>query len=149
MKKIFLALAAFLVCGVCLAGAWGPGSFENDDALDWVQQCIESKGAGVIASALQIGLKANPLEAPEGSMAVAAAEVVAAAKGKPSKEMPQELREWLARQPKEEIAKLAPLARKALLKIKDAKSSELSQLWSESPKKQWASAISELEARLK
>ena len=81
-------------------------------------------------------------------MAVAAAEVVAASKGRPNKALPKELADWLSRQPKQEIAKLVPEARKALIRVKDSHDSELRQLWNESTNKQWVNAIAELDARL-
>lgn len=148
MKRILLAVFVFLAHGVCLAGAWGPGSFENDDALDWAAQCVASKGAGMIGTTLQTALTSDAIEAPDGAMVVAAAEVVAAAKGKPGKALPQELRDWLDHQPNSEIAKLAPLARKALDRVKQVDVSELRQLWDESGDRHWASLISELEGRL-
>jgi hypothetical protein len=148
MKRFTVLLAALLTCSICLAGAWGPRTFDNDDALDWVHACTESKGNPVIASALEIAMQPGALQSPEGAAAIAAAEVVAAAKGKPSKELPKELSEWLNHQPKQEIAKFAPLARKALARVKDPQISELAQLWKESEDKQWAKTVAELEARL-
>lgn len=148
MKRSAFLLTILLTCTICFAGAWGAGSFDNDDALDWVNMCIESKGSKVVASALNAALHSNSLDAPDGAAAVAAAEVVAAAGGKPGKIFPKELGNWLDRQPKQELAKLAPLARKALIRIKDPRVSELGQLWQESSDKQWDSAIAELEKRL-
>lgn len=149
MKRLIVFVIAFLICGIFLAGAWGPGSFENDDALDWVHLCAESKNSVVVGSALETALQPEGLQAPEGAAAIAAAEVVAAAKGKPSARLPKEVRDWLNHQPKEEIAKYAPLARKALVKVKDPSVSELAQIWKESTGKQWASTVAELETRLK
>jgi hypothetical protein len=88
------------------------------------------------------------LQAPEGAAAIAAAEVVAAAKGKPSKGLPKELSDWLKHQPRQEIAKLASVAREALTRVKNPHVSELGQLWEESADKQWAKTVAELEARL-
>jgi hypothetical protein len=93
-------------------------------------------------------MQPGALQLPEGAAAVAAAEVVAAAKGKPSEGLPNELSDWLGHQPKQEIAKLAPLARKALARVKDPRTSELAQLWNDSEDKQWAKTVTELEARL-
>ena len=62
-------------------GAWGCGSFENDDAVDWVYE-FESSGVAAVASALEhVSSIAEDeyLEAPEASAAIAAAEIVAAA----------------------------------------------------------------------
>jgi hypothetical protein len=88
------------------------------------------------------------MQAPEGAAAVAAAEVVAAAKGKPSKALPKELSDWLNHQPKQGIAKFAPVARAVLTRVKDPHVSELGQLWEESADKQWARTVAELETRL-
>ena len=147
MKRLLLLLGTLLTCSICLAGAWGPGNFDNDDALDWAGQCVASKGASVIAATLQSALQAGAIEAPDGAMAIAAAEVVAAAKGKPGKALPRVLRDWLERQPKADIARLAPIARKALVRVKDPKLSEVAQLWRESGDKQWPD-MAELEVRL-
>ena len=148
MKRLIVLVASLLACGVCLAGAWGPGTFDNDDALDWMHLCTESKGSAVVAATLDTAMQSGVLEAPEGAAVVAAAEVVAAARGKPGSTLPEELRNWLSRQPKQEIAKLAPVAKRVLTKVKDPNRSELGQLWSESPDKQWAKVVAELEARL-
>jgi hypothetical protein len=93
-------------------------------------------------------MQPGALQAPEGAAAVAAAEVVAAAKGNPGKGLPKELSDWLSHQPKQEIAKFAPAARKALTRVQDPQVSELGQLWEESSDKQWARMVAELEARL-
>lgn len=56
-------------------GAWGYLPFENDDALDWLDE-LEAGGADVVRSALT---KADEgyIETPEGSVAVAAADPTA------------------------------------------------------------------------
>jgi hypothetical protein len=148
MHRITTLLIALIFPLSALAGAWGDGSFENDDALDWVGQCTQSTGTKVVSTALTAALKAQYLEAPEGSAAVAAAEVVAAAQGKANPSLPKELRAWLERQPKTELAALSSLARQVLRKIRDPKASELKQLWSEGKSNRWESRIAELEARI-
>lgn len=148
--KIFAALLlALLACGPCCAGAWGAGSFDNDDALDWVRTCTSSKGATSIAATLQDAVGASALEAPEGAMMIAAAEVVAAARGRPSKTLPKEINAWLGRQPRSEIAKLAPLARNALATVRNPQVSELRQLWTGATEKEWLDALTDLDSRLR
>ena len=142
-----LALSVFLPL-VALAGAWGDGSFENDDAADWSSECVASSGTAFVARTLQAAVSADYLEAPGGSAAVAAAEVVAAASGRPEASLPQELREWVSHQPAHELAALRPLAREALQKVLDPKGSELRQLWSEGKGKHWVQRIAALERRL-
>lgn len=148
LKKICLAFALLLASIPVLAGAWGEGSFENDDALDWVAQCIAARDASAVKAALEAPLTSAYIEASDGAIAVAAAEVVAAARGKPAKSLPKDLRAWLDRQPKATIAQLAPLAMRALARIKDPKVSELRQLWSEGKPNAWPRQVADLELRL-
>ena len=148
MKRIATALAAISVSVSALAGAWGDGSFENDDALDWVSQCTQSACVDTISATLNNAIKAKFIEAPEGAAVVAASEVIAAASGKPSPSLPPELSSWLKKQPSAKLVELAPKARQALARVKDPKASELKQLWSEGKKNEWAKRIHELEARL-
>jgi hypothetical protein len=123
------ALAAFIPDAK--AGAWESGSFDNDDALDWAGQCVWSKDSSLISVTLNAALVDGYLEAPECSSAVAAAEVVAASKGKAIKSLPKELAFWLEQQQKAEIAKLSPLATKAVSRILNGPKSELQELLQE------------------
>jgi hypothetical protein len=62
-------------------GAWDHGPFENDDALDFVQD-VGADGAKAVEQALKaVTGTAGYLEAPEASRAIAAAAFVAAAAG--------------------------------------------------------------------
>ena len=133
------------------AGAWDSGSFDNDDALDWVAQCVRSKGAVFISATLKASRADSYLEAPECSAAVAAAEVVAASKGKAMKTLPKELSAWLEQQQQVEIAKLAPLASKSASRILNGPKSELQELWLENKKEfpAWKSHMQDLLERLK
>ncbi len=134
-RRNFLSLAVlFAIVPYAKAGAWESGSFDNDDALDWVSQCVRSNGSTHIFATLNTALTNGYLEAPECSAAVAAAEVVAAANGKASNALPKELSSWLEQQQKTEIAKLAPLARKVASRILHGPKSELQELWQESKK---------------
>ena len=151
-RRDFLTLATLLAfIPNAKAGAWESGSFDNDDALDWAGQCVRSKGASFISATLNVALADGYLEAPECSAAVAAAEVVAASKGKANKALPKELSSWLERQQKAEIAKLAPLAMRAVLRILNGPKSELQELWQENKKEfpVWKSHMHNLIARLK
>lgn len=133
MNLRLIAVSAVAFAGSVLAGAWDTGPFDNDDALDWVWELTDSDDLSVVEDALQSAIDTSDyLEAPMGSMAVAAAEVVAALKGKPRAELPPEVSEWV--KAREYVVKddLAEAARKAVAEVKNAESSELAQLWSES-----------------
>ena len=62
-------------------GAWGVGSFENDDAADWVAGLDEISLADLTGILSQAADDPAYLEGPAASVAVAAGEVVAALNG--------------------------------------------------------------------
>ena len=131
-------------------GAWGVGSFENDDALDLVGE-VEREGVAAISLALKrVSEPSGYIEAPECSQAVAAAEIVAAAQGYPAQGLPESVRKWLKAQAKPPAGDLLQLAERAVGSVLDPKRSELAALWAEtvSGKQSWRGAIAELQSRL-
>ena len=129
-------------------GAWGAGTFENDDAMDWVYE-LEEEGLKSVTAALKAVAGAKPkddVEAPDASSALAAAEVVAAMNGKPAPSLPEEVEAWLKGNKSKPDAALLDLARKAVAR---AKSSELQELWAEGEEpEQWNAGVDDLAARL-
>lgn len=150
-NRRYLLMSLVLALPLCAsAGAWESGSFDNDDAMDWVAMCARSSGASVVGKALEKSLKPAYLEAPEASEAIAAAEVVAAARGKPNPKLPKALGAWLEGQSKEEIARLAPVASRAVDRILTGKGSELQELWKESKSyASWQGHMRDLSGRLR
>ena len=148
MKRLAVALTFALVLTGAHAGAWGDGSFENDDAMDWVGECVQSASPGLVKAAFDRVLGDDVVDAPVASAAIAAAEVVAASQGKPSPALPANLKAWLAGQPREQIATQAALAQRALAKIEDARHSELRQSWSEGKANQWLTKVQALQSRI-
>lgn len=72
-------------------GAWGVGSFENDDAGDWVWELEEAGDGSFLVDTLQPVADAAAdkyVEVGEAACALAAAEVVAAALGQPGDDLP-------------------------------------------------------------
>jgi hypothetical protein len=129
-------------------GAWGAGSFENDDAMDWVVGLAEGSGDAVLRDALTPIATTDDryLEAPECSIAVAAAEAVAAARGHANASLPDEVVGWV-RKKREVTGELVVLARSAVDRI--AAKSELRDLWDESDSAEtWRAAMTDLRARL-
>ncbi len=62
--------------------AWTSGLFDNDDALDFIDDLAEAPDWRTVVQALDYVTKQSGyLEAPEGQIAVAAAAIVAAAVG--------------------------------------------------------------------
>ncbi|MDG3007245.1 DUF4259 domain-containing protein [Paludisphaera mucosa] len=113
-------------------GAWGHGGFENDDAADFVADLLADPTWKPVAEALNTVLDAEDdwLEAPTASVAIAAAEVVAIALGRPAAELPDGLPDWISRREAPE-PKLVEKARLAIERI--LQDSELKDLWEETP----------------
>lgn len=130
-------------------GAWGAGAFENDDALDWLDELEGADDFAPILGAIDtvIALKGEAAEAPEAAMALAAAEVVAALAGRPHPDLPEEIAEWVAGQSGPN-PKLIERARLAAVAVRD--NSELRDLWSEPDAgfDEWKEGIEELIRRL-
>lgn len=129
-------------------GAWGFGSFENDDAADWAADLSEMGEDALIDEAFERVLEADDfIEAPDASCALAAAEVVAALRGKTSPDFPEDLRSWLEGKPSPDDTVLIK-ARQAVAAIK--KDSELRDLYAEADSlEDWQPLVDDLERRLK
>jgi hypothetical protein len=126
-------------------GAWGHEPLENDDAMDFMDDLSEEPKWALVQAAFLPALEDGYLEAPEASVAVAAAAVLAAARS--DAEIGEEIAALLGvlgPAPKD----LLPMALKALAKVGDG--SELDELWSESDDYQpWRAALATLESELK
>jgi hypothetical protein len=126
-------------------GAWGAGNFENDDALDWLA-VLQAEGLPAAGAAIQdvLTLADDYLEAPTCCAALAAAEVIAALRGRPAPRLPDELVEWLARVSGDPGEELTTNARNAVDAIR--RSSELRELWEDD--EEWKQEVDGLHARL-
>ena len=133
-------------------GAWGTGSFENDDALDFLVR-LEG-GSAAIAEALEdvTALDAQDyLEAPEASSAIAAAEIVAAAHDGDASQLSETVQAWLeAHRDSVSTPSLLALAHRAVERV--LARSELKDLWEEgiadAQSEAWASGVRQLIGRL-
>jgi len=129
-------------------GAWDIGSFENDDAMDWVYELEEETGLAFLADALEniIDQKEGYPEATDCARAVCAAEVVAALLGSPDDDLPDEVTEWIDDKP-EPSDVLVEMAISALNVVSGK--SELKDLWFESDDyREWQRSIKNLQYRL-
>ena len=131
-------------------GAWGHGSFENDDAGDWTYALEEEDGSGFLRSTLEevTELPASEyLESTTCSDAIAAAEVVAALLGRPMDELPENVADWVEKHRGRHEPTLAPTAIAALARIRTKY--ELKELWEEGDAAPWLASLADLERRLK
>jgi hypothetical protein len=130
-------------------GAWGPGAFENDAAIDWLAE-IEPNGDALTGPLMRV-LAGDFPEADEASEALAAAELIAALHGRPADGLPEEaagfIEGWDGKPP--------PPVDSALSAIdKILSGSELLELWSEEsddgePSPEFRAALADLKRRLR
>ncbi|QIN77634.1 DUF4259 domain-containing protein [Rubrobacter marinus] len=132
-------------------GAWGPGIFENDDALDWVYGLGQARGPGPVSEALEAVVHDDGgyLDASDCAMALAAAEVVAASAGSPGPGLPEEAAAWVREHGATVESGASALAVRAARAVRDAPGSELRELWEESGEAgEWYAAVDGLVSRL-
>ncbi|WP_158549235.1 DUF4259 domain-containing protein [Lysobacter silvisoli] len=146
--KSLIALLLLAFAASAHAGTWDYGQFDNDQALDTASDWAESGSVDSVRNALTSAHSARYLASPEGVDALVAAEVVAAAMGRPSKKLPADLAAWLRQQPADRLRALAPQAQAAIARVRDAKGSELYELWAEAELERWLAQLDELSSRL-
>ena len=147
-------------------GAWGSGSFENDTAYDWAGDLIRKKGVAgqkfirETLSEMADAEEGEYIDSDDACGALAAAEVVAAAAGRPStaptqefvgtdpvQGLPGKVRAWLEANPFTPDEGLLELARRAVKRVR-AEDSELNELWDDAGDEDWPRAMDDLERRL-
>ena len=133
-------------------GAWGVGTFENDDACDYAAEIANSSNLSKIEATLDQVLKTGDsyLEAPEASEALAAADIVARLKGNFGKRdaYTEIIDAWVSGIKLTPSNDLVEKARRAVDRVL-TEPSELLELWSEAEELgAWKSAVNEVLARL-
>jgi hypothetical protein len=129
-------------------GAWGEGVLENDAALNWLGDLEEQPQIQTVTIALSdAAAETDYLDAGLGCEALAAAELVAYALGRPPSE-PDERLASLADE-LDGLREHAGLASRAVAVVADADRSELTDLWTEDgPNPTWDAVLADLRARL-
>lgn len=133
-------------------GAWSYESFGNDDACDWAGQLTQQDDFQLVESTLDTVITTGDdyLEAPEACEAIAAAEVIARARGNFGLRdaCSENVDAWVARMNGRPSAALIDKASQALDRIL-TEPSELMELWEESGDGEpWRKAIIELKIRV-
>ncbi len=131
-------------------GSLATHSFGNDGALDWLNDLFDEQDPYFIRNTLEIIVDFPPHEKPESwdcCCALAAAEIVAAASGQPSCDLPPQVKEWLDAYDFKADEEALTLARKAVQRIQS--DSELKDEWLESSSSQgWYHCLTDLGRRL-
>ncbi|MHB1186974.1 DUF4259 domain-containing protein [Thiobacillus sp.] len=131
-------------------GAWGIGTFENDDAADWLDELQASEDSAVLQAALEKPENGEEyLEAPEGIHILCAGEIIAALQGSPTADLPDEARDWVQEHKSLDVSSLIPIATRKIDQVLDD-GSELHELWQENEADYpaWRESVSALKARL-
>lgn len=130
---------------------WGTGSFENEDAQDFLGR-LKSLGVDDLRQILARAADQDYLEAPESSAVVAAAEVVASLVAAAKEETaspatPRQIFDWISKSRTGAAPDLVDLARRGVEKVRT--NSELKDLWLEAEGlNEWSAALRNLEERL-
>ena len=130
---------------------WGIGSFENDDAQNFLGQ-LHSLSVEDLREMLARAADQEYVDAPESGTVVAAAEVVASlvAFGKDetaSSVNPRQILEWISKNDAEMPPDLADIAIRAVEKVRT--NSELKDRWLEAEGlNEWSAALRDLKERL-
>lgn len=125
-------------------GAWNTEHFDNDAAMDWIYDFSLQPDMATLRQCFKQALTANYIDADEGAAVLAAAEVVAAAKGKVGPSWPEDI-------PIFELPITDELVTTALQAIDKVcgDTSELKELWQESDELEvWLAAVENLKSRL-
>lgn len=134
-------------------GAWDTGSFGNDDAADWAWQFDEMEGLQLIDDTLEKVRDESSngyIEAPTGSEAIAACEVIARLKGfgSPPTAYSEAADKWVAAHPNKPSLEILAKANSALDLI-TSDNSELRELWEDSESySEWEASIADLRKRM-
>ena len=125
------------------------GSFDNDYAGDWVWELMDAADTSILEKAFSHITDADGyLEAPDCSIGIAAAEVVAALRHRPTTKPPDEVTAFVTRIGAPPSPTLVSSALRARERIKTK--SELQESWDASDSRaEWHQAVAELEWRLK
>lgn len=134
-------------------GAWSHESFGNDDACDWIAELVDDTDLASVEEALDVVLEAGDdyLEAPEASVAIAAAEVIARLQGNWGlvDAYSETVDGWIKRTRLTSPVDLTCKAHRAIERIL-GEESELRELWDDSDdREQWLHAVNDLKSRLR
>ncbi|HSZ64464.1 MAG TPA: DUF4259 domain-containing protein [Terriglobales bacterium] len=125
---------------------WGTGSFENEEAQNFLAK-LNSLGIEDLSPILARASDHDYLDAPEGTVAIVVAEIVATARGNPPHAVPIQISDWIAKIEGSPSSEMSELARRAVEKVRT--SSELKDLWLEAEGlNEWSAVLRDLEERL-
>lgn len=148
MRLLLATLFISFVSHSVHAGVWGDGSFENDVAIDWVQDVRQSSNIDPLLTSFSDVLISQYLDVDLCSQAVASAEVIASFKTEDFQTLPEGLVTWASQHKGSYEPEMSKLALKALKECQNIDKSELAQLWADSNVHGWQVSLKTLEKKL-
>ena len=124
-------------------GAWGPKTFEEDTALDWIAELVDSddERSFLLDS---ITADSDELDSEQCSVILAASEAIIAVLDEPRSGMPDELLDWLGDNDCDDISDLPAIAVKSV-KLVLGEGSEMRELWEEGEGyEEWSNEVEQL-----
>ena len=132
-------------------GAWGPGTFENDAAVDWTYELAAEDDLRLVLVAITgaLGVGDGYLDAGLGAEALAACEVVARLKGNWGRRnaYTETVDAWVLDHPEDPPEMLVDGALAVIDRV-TRPPSELLELWEEGEPDPWKAAVADLCNRL-
>ena len=133
-------------------GAWGTGTFENDSALDWLDE-LGAQGASAVTDLIEEIAASDYVEADMASALLVAGEAVAYAQGNGADELDDAHADVFDAH-QDGLQKLSGkvLADAIIRATSSAESSELVELWEEAESEEhqaWQASVEDLLDRLK
>jgi hypothetical protein len=132
-------------------GTWDTKTFDNDDAMDWAAELGEADDLSVCERSLNPEeLRGYYLQASDCVGILCAAEVLAALRGRPSPDLPEEVQQWVgAHRRRLDVTRLLPIAITKIDRVL-AVHSELDELWKENETDypSWRAGVDDLRSRL-
>jgi Domain of unknown function (DUF4259) len=128
-------------------GAWSIEHFDNDAALDWLYDFSMTPSVQLLEDTFKaVADTTDYIESDDGAAVLAAAEVIAAVKGKKSAAYPEDTEVFSSLRISPE---LIARALQAIDVVSREDNSELKELWQESDEyEDWQKAVNDLRERL-
>jgi Domain of unknown function (DUF4259) len=126
---------------------WGTGSFENEDAQSFLAALKSKEPADLKNVLTRTAASGDYLNCQESCVVIAAAEVVATAKGNLPENVPPQISDFVEKNGGVPSSEMNELARTAVEKVRT--NSELKDLWLEADGlNEWSASLRDLERRL-
>jgi hypothetical protein len=129
-------------------GTWGIKTFDNDGNSDWLWDLEETDDASLLEESLAPRSE-DYLEAPDGEVILAAAEIINGIKNGPREGLPDEALDWITAHKNLDVSKLLPKAIRMIDRLLGEKS-ELKELWQENKEDfpLWLADVNDLKNQL-